>query len=113
MNYQYTNNLILDMGLKKNRIVYIDDEEYVWCAHEKEYVINTEFDLNKYNDYKMFCKKCCKLLYDEREINYLKGAQDRADYIEEQSKKMLINLGYDYNSQYSIHEQFLMKHNLI
>jgi hypothetical protein len=101
------------MGSKINKIIYIDDEEYVWCAHEKEYIINTEFEINKVGQYKQWCEKCLEKLYSERAINYMSGAKDRADYIEEQSKQMLINLGYDYNSQYSIHEQFLMKHNLI
>ena len=76
-------------------------------------MIHTEFELNKYDEYKQFCEKCSKILYDSREINYKKGAQDRNEYIQEKSKMMLENIGYDFNSEFTIHQQFLMKHNLI
>jgi hypothetical protein len=98
---------------KRTKIIYIDDEEYVWCSKEQDYVIHTEFDFNKKGEYKLFCEKCAEIVYDERVINYSQGAQDRNDYVEEQSKIMLQNIGYDYNSELSIHEQFLIKHKLI
>ena len=101
------------MANKREKIIYIDDEEYVWCSHEKEYLIHTEFDINKSDEYGLFCKKCRSLLYDKREINYLKGAQERNDYIKEKSKLMLENLGYDFNSEFTVHQQFLIKHKLI
>ncbi len=113
MNYQFTNNLILDMGYKETKIIYIDDEEYVWCSREKEYVHYSQFSENKKGDYKLFCDECGKLIYEERNINYIHGAKERNDYIQKHSKIMLTNIGYDYNSEYSIHQQFLMKHNLI
>ena len=98
---------------KKIKVIYIDDEEYVWCSKEQDYVIYTEFDFNKKGEYKLFCEKCAEIVYDERVINYSQGAQDRNDYVEEQSKIMLQNIGYDYNSELSVHEQFLIKHKLI
>ena len=98
---------------KRRKVIYIDDEEYVWCSKEQDYVIYTEFDFNKKGEYKLFCEKCSELVYNERVINYSQGAEDRNQYVEEQSKLMLQNIGYDYNSQYTIHEQFLMKHKLI
>ena len=98
---------------KIQKVIYIDDEEYVWCSREQDYVIHTEFDFNKNGDYKLFCEKCGELVYDEREINYKKGAQDRNQYVEEQAKIMLKNIGYDFNSDLSVHEQFLIKHKLI
>jgi hypothetical protein len=52
-------------------------------------------------------------VYDKRNINYTFGAKERNEYVEEQSKIMLESIGYDYNSEYTIHQQFLMKHNLI
>jgi hypothetical protein len=61
----------------------------------------------------MFCEKCAGLIYQERVINYSQGAQDRNEYVEEQSKMMLKNMGYDFNSDLSIHQQFLIKHKLI
>lgn len=101
------------MGAKKNKIIYIDDEEYVWCSHEKEYVLYSEFETNDAGGYKQFCMKCSDEIYEGRNINYSKGAQDRNEYVEEQAKIMLSNLGYDPNSEFSIHEQFLIKHKLI
>jgi len=101
------------MGAKKNKIVYIDDEEYVWCSHEKDYVIYNEFETNDYGEYKQFCMRCSDEIYENRNINYSKRAQDINDYVEEQSKIMLSNLGYDPNSEFTIHQQFLMKHKLI
>ena len=98
---------------KRRKVIYIDDEEYVWCSKEQDYVIYTEFDFNKKGEYKLFCEKCSELVYNERVINYSQGAEDRNQYVEEQSKLMLQNIGYDYNSQFTIHEQFLIRHNLI
>jgi hypothetical protein len=98
---------------KRTKVIYIDDEEYVWCSKEQDYVIHTEFDFNKKGEYKLFCEKCAEIVYNERVINYSQGAQDRNDYVEQQSKLMLQNIGYDLNSELSIHEQFLIKHKLI
>ena len=98
---------------KIQKVIYIDDEEYVWCSKEQDYVIYTEFEINKNGDYKLFCEKCGKLVYNERVTNYKQGAQDRKNYVEEQSKLMLENIGYDFNSEFTIHQQFLMKHNLV
>jgi len=98
---------------KIRKVVYIDDEEYVWCSREKEYLHNENFDFNKKGEYKLFCNECSKLLYDERNINYTQGALDRNQYVEEQSKILLKNIGYDFNSELSIHEQFLIKHRLV
>ena len=98
---------------KRRKVIYIDDEEYVWCSREKEYIHNTEFEYGKHGEYKLFCEKCTKIVYEDRFINYTTGAQDRNEYVEQQSKLMLENIGYDYNSEYTIHQQFLMKHNLI
>lgn len=112
MNYLFTNNLIKNMGSKKNKIIYLDDEEHVWCSHEQEYVIYSEFETNQFGEYRQFCMKCADKIYSQRNMNYTHGAQERAQYIEEQAKIMLTNLGYDVNSEFSIHEQFLIKHNL-
>jgi hypothetical protein len=57
--------------------------------------------------------KCSNEIYDSRNINYSKGAQDRNQYVEEQAKIMLSSLGYDPNSEFTIHEQFLIKHKLL
>ena len=98
---------------KRSKVVYIDDEEHVWCSHEKEYIIYNEFETNEYGEYKQFCMRCSDLIYNNRNINYTKGAVDRNLYVENQSKLMLENIGYDYNSDLTIHQQFMIKNNLI
>lgn len=98
---------------KRSKVIYIDDEEYVWCSREKEYIHNTEFEYGRNGVYKLFCEKCGEIVYGERVMNYTQGAQDRNEYVEEQSKIMLENIGYDFNSDLTIHQQFLMKHNLV
>ena len=49
---------------------------------------------------------------EQRDL-YVECAKKRRDYDVEQSRILLQNIGYDYESEYSIHEQFLIKHNLI
>ena len=98
---------------KRSKMVYIDDEEYVWCSHEKEYIHNEEFDYDKKGNYKLFCNKCAKIVYEDRNKSYTYGAKERNEYVEQQSKIMLENIGYDFNSDLTIHQQFLMKHNLV
>jgi hypothetical protein len=95
------------------KVIYIDDEEYVWCSHEKEYIHHLEFEINKSGEYKLYCDTCGKIVYDKRSMNYTFGAKERNEYVEQQSKIMLENIGYDYNSEYTINEQFLMRHNLL
>lgn len=101
------------MGAKKNKVIYIDDNEYVWCSNEQDYVIYSDFETNDKGNYKPFCIKCTELVYSQREINYTAGAQERNQFVEDQAKIMLSNLGYDPNSSFTIHEQFLIKHKLI
>lgn len=101
------------MGAKKNKVIYIDDEEYVWCSHEKDYIIYSEFETNDYGEYKQFCIKCSESIYVDRNMNYSMGAQERNQYVEDQSKLILRNMGYDVSGEFSIHEQFLIKHKLI
>jgi hypothetical protein len=98
---------------KIQKVIYIDDEEHVWCSREKDYIHNENFEINKNGEYKLFCYECGKIMSDERNINYSQGAQDRNKYVEEQSKILLSNIGYDFNSELSVHQQFLMKHNLV
>jgi hypothetical protein len=57
--------------------------------------------------------KSGKIVYDKRSMNYTFGAKERNEYVEQQSKIMLENIGSDYNSEYTINEQFLMRHNLL
>lgn len=95
------------------KVIYIDDEEYVWCSHEKEYFHNENFNINKDGNYYLYCNDCSDMRYDERSINYTQGAIDRNLYVENQSKLMLENIGYDYNSDLTIHQQFMIKNNLI
>lgn len=100
------------MAKKKNRIIYIDDEEYVWCSLEKDFVINTKFDRNEYGVYKMFCMECSTKTYQDRHKSYVEGSIKRKELDIEESKIILKNLGYNLNSEYTVYEQFLIKHKL-
>ena len=102
------------MAYKKiNKVIYLDDEEMVWCSKEKDYIPAVEFELDKNGNFKMWCMKCSKSMVAEQRDLYVECAKKRRDYDVEQSKILLQNIGYDYESEYSIHEQFLIKHNLV
>lgn len=100
------------MGSYK-KIEYIifndNNEEMVWCNMEKIHKPSTEFDLS--NDskhgYMTMCKDC-RLVYRRKHKEF--GNLNR-DEEELQSKRVLKCLGYDFNSEFTIHEQFIMKYN--
>ena len=101
------------MANKRDRIIYIDDEEYVWCSMEQEFIIGTNFHLTKSGNYKMFCIDCANKTYDERHERYSAGHRKRRQMDKDECKMILENLGYKFNTEYTIHQQFLIKHNLI
>ena len=101
------------MGKKISKVIYMDDDEHVWCSREQEYIHHTEFETNKVGEYKLHCIKCSEEISGIRTDHYHNGAQERSDYVREQSRLMLENIGYKYDSDYTIHEQFLIKHNLV
>jgi len=98
---------------KRIKTVYIDDIEYVWCSHEKEYLPYYEFETTSGGKYKLHCMVCWDRISGLRDMNYDNGAKLRTIYVEEQSKLMLENIGYDFNSDLTIHQQFMIKNNLI
>lgn len=98
------------MPPKYRKIIYVDDEEMVWCSHEKQYVSSFEFETNDKGNYKQFCINCSEKIYEGRNMNYAMGAKERNEYVEAEAKKMLENLGYDYQSNIPIHEQFKLRH---
>ena len=49
---------------------------------------------------------------DQRQL-YIDSAKTRKDFDAEQSKILLKNIGYDIDGEFTIHEQFLIKHNLV
>jgi hypothetical protein len=52
------------------------------------------------------------MVAEQKEL-YVQCAKNRKDFDIQQSKILLQNIGYKYDSEYSIHEQFLIKHNLV
>jgi hypothetical protein len=102
------------MAYKKiNKVIYLDDEEMVWCSKEKEYIPAVEFELDKNGNFKMWCIKCAVAMSEDQREMYVQSAKHRKDFDSEQSKILLENIGYNYDSEYTIHEQFLIKHNLV
>ena len=77
---------------RRPRFNYINDEQYIWCFHEKEYIHHTNFEKNKKGQYKLYCENCTN------------------EYVIEKSKKILETLGYDCSSELTVHQQFLIRH---
>jgi hypothetical protein len=102
------------MAYKKiNKVVYLDDEEMVWCSKEKDYIPAVEFELDKNGNFKMWCIKCATVMADDQRQLYVDCAKARKDFDTEQSKMLLRSIGYDTDGDFSVHEQFLIKHNLV
>lgn len=94
--------------IKRQHIIYDDDDnELVWCSEEKQYKPATEFDSSIYTEhgYMSICKDCRIL----NKVKYKNAGQLRIDEEKKIAHKMLENIGYDTNSEKSIHEQFVEK----
>lgn len=90
-------------------VIYDDnDNELVWCSAEGEYKLSSEFDVseNTEHGYMAYCK-ICRIAYKEKHKDAGKLRVNDDKII---SYKILENLGYDFNSELTIHEQFLIKH---
>jgi hypothetical protein len=92
------------------------------CQIEKPYG-----DFNKYSKtrdgYLNKCRDCHKLyietlnsgirLTKEERYDVIRVSKQKAMIVEkEQSKELLKGIGYDVESELSIHQQFMLKHNL-
>lgn len=94
---------------KRERVIYDDDDnELVWCSQHQDYLIHTEFDLSEKTDtgYMTICKGC-RILHQEK---YKDSGKVRKDIEMELSNLLLKNIGYEINGEFTIHEQFLIKH---
>ena len=94
---------------KRQYVIYDDnDNELVWCSMEGEYKLSTEFDVsdNTEHGYMAYCKTC-RIAYKEKHKD---AGKIRINDDKVISYKILENLGYDFNSELTIHEQFLIKH---
>lgn len=99
------------MAYKKvERIIYMDDEEYAWCSYGQEYKPVEYFNTNKNapHGYAYMCKDC----YKKFSMDCVNGKSKKTEEVKRQARLILENMGYDYNSDYSVHEQFLIRHNL-
>ena len=84
------------------------------CEIEKDL---SEFTKNKQSKdgLNVYCKECVKKTTLEKrlKLNPNWKPTKRVDTDAEFSKKVLIRLGYDLNSELSVHTQFLIRHNLV
>lgn len=92
------------------RLIYIDDTEYCWCAGHREYIPASEFarSTKSKTGYGYYCKEC----RTDRERKGIVPIAEIQSVIKDRSNKMLENLGYDINDTLSVYEQFKRKHNL-
>lgn len=79
-----------------------EDGLYVWCHFEKLFKPESEFFRYQHNNNLFFknCKSC-------GDTNHRRLSNEQR-----LSKEILNNLGYDTESEISIYQQFLNKHNL-
>jgi hypothetical protein len=94
---------------KRQYVIYDDnDNELVWCSTEGEYKPAVEFDVsdNTEHGYMAYCKEC-RIVFKEKhkDAGLLRINEDKKI-----AYKMLENLGYKINGEFTIHEQFLIKH---
>lgn len=83
--------------------------EMCYCSRHNDYSPCTDHTISRKNPhgYDYCCKKC---LYKRRSEN--KGYYEGTLNEQEEVNRLLSNLGYDLNSSLSVHDQFLIKHNL-
>ena len=90
------------------RLIYDDNgDELVWCSKELAYRPSDDFNIHKTTSwgYQPWCRECQKL-------NLNNNTYSRYKNVESETKLVLEILGYKYDSELTIHEQFLIKHNL-
>jgi hypothetical protein len=89
---------------KNPKVIETDDGTFVWCSHEKDYKPSDMFSTMQNGRYSYFCFDCKeKISSNKKHIGF-----DPQPH----SKKVLELLGYDNDSQETVHQQFMKKHNL-
>jgi hypothetical protein len=82
--------------------------EMCFCSRHKDYSPCSDHTISRKNPhgYDYYCKQC---LYSHRGRT---KPQPQSEFEKDSVNRVLISLGYDLNSSLSIHDQFLIKHNL-
>jgi hypothetical protein len=95
--------------MKTERIKTVDGVTYVWCKNHQEYLECSNFYFRKKGIlYDYMCKAC--VLEKNKRQRESKSIPKVAE--KELSNMLLKACGYDPSSTISIHEQFLIKHDL-
>jgi len=78
----------------------------VWCRMCQDYLTADEFETSKHTDwgYKIQCKKCSHKNGPQYDVQAFKKQE------KELCNEMLEKMGYKPNDEFTIHEQFLIKH---
>lgn len=92
------------------KLIYIDDEEWAWCKNEQEYKPVSEFEphANTRHGYHFHCRECWIEI-----MSNTSSQETRRKNENKMTSFILTKLGYDVKSDLSVHEQFLIRHNLI
>jgi hypothetical protein len=93
----------------KQKVIETDAGIEVWCARDQMFLPEIEFSTSPRvkTGYYWICDKC------KQEINEFRIGKPGTNFNKVQSRKILENLGYKYDDEFTIHEQFLIRHNLI
>lgn len=94
---------------KRQYVIFDDnDDELVWCSTEGGYKPAVEFDVSDTTEhgYMLYCKEC-RIVFKEKhkDAGLLRINEDK-----QIAYKILENLGYKINGEFTIHQQFLIKH---
>jgi hypothetical protein len=92
------------------KLIYIDDQEWVWCKNEQEYKPASEFEFNQgtRHGYHFHCRECWSEIRRNCDTQESRRRNDRNG-----ADRVLTRLGYDIMSDVPVHEQFLSRHGLV
>jgi hypothetical protein len=93
------------MKPRTNRLIYRDGEYFSFCSHCNEYLDVKHFSpTNREHGYTYVCKICLRKEQTEKKTR----PENPKDL--QLAHEMLKNIGYNPDSKFSIHNQFLKKH---
>lgn len=93
---------------KIERIIINNGVQFCYCTLEETYKPCTEFNTrnSESNGFQYYCKECCKLTRSDEYIPRIRPNELKL------SKLILESIGYNPNSEITIHQQFIKKHSL-
>lgn len=92
---------------KIDRVVFHNGVKMCWCSYEHQYKPCDEFSPRKeQHGYQYYCRTCAA------EISKNGLVPNIPIYVREGANELLERIGYDLDSNLTIHQQFLQKHKI-